>query len=91
MHMSDTTGEPVKRRRRIFPWIFLAVQALFLVWIISGTAGASDNCDGKVADALQACQAGTAVGAGIGVLLIVFLWVATDVILGITWLILRKR
>lgn len=85
-------AEPTPRKRRhIFRWFFLAVQALFVVWIISGVNSAADNCDGEVGELLEACQAGTAVGASIGVGMIVALWVAVDVILGITYLIFRKR
>ena len=94
--MSEATAyaapaAPAKKKKHVFRWVFLAIQALFLIWIIAGTSGAADNCDGQVGDALAACQAGTAVGAGIGVIMIVFLWVAVDVILGIGYLIFRKR
>lgn len=83
-------AEPSPRKRRhFFRWFFLAVQALFLMWIIGGVNSASDNCDGEVGAALDACR--TAVGAGIGAGLIIGLWVAVDVILGITYLIFRKR
>lgn len=82
---------PVKRKRHIFRWVFLAIQVLFLAWIIGGTSGATDNCDGEVGSALEACQAGTAIGAGIGVALIIGLWVAVDFILAITYLIFRKK
>jgi hypothetical protein len=82
---------PVKKQRHIFRWVFLAIQVLFLIWIISGVNSASDNCDGEVGTALDACQAGTAVGAGIGVGIVIFLWVAVDIILGITYLIFRKK
>ena len=51
----------------------------------------ADNCDGEVGQALEACQAGTAVGTGIGVALIIGPWVAVDIILSITYLIVRKR
>ena len=82
---------PQKKKRHIFRWVFLAIQVLFLIWIITGISGASDNCEGEVGQALEACQAGTTVGAGIGVALIIGLWVAVDVILGITYLIFRRR
>jgi hypothetical protein len=82
---------PVKKKRHIFRWVFLAIQVLFLIWIISGVNSASDNCDGEVGAALDACQAGTAVGAGIGVGIVIFLWAAVDIILGITYLIFRKK
>lgn len=71
-------------------WVFLAIQALFLVWIISGAASAGDNCAGLTGDDLAACEAGTAVGAGIGVALIIGLWVAVDIILGIIYLVVRS-
>lgn len=87
---AEATPTP-KKRRHIFRWVFLAIQVLFLVWIIAGTAGNSDNCAGQVGDALDACEAGTAVGTGIGVALIIGLWVAVDIILGITYLIVRKK
>ena len=57
---------------RKFTWFILAVQVLFLVWIIAGASSVSDNCNGKFGDALDACKAGTAVGASIGI--IIFLW-----------------
>jgi hypothetical protein len=82
---------PAKKKRHIFRWVFLAIQVIFLIWIIAGASSASDNCNGKTGDALNACQAGTAVGAGIGVIVIVFLWVAVDLILGITYFIVRKK
>lgn len=80
-----------RKRRHVFRWFFLAVQALFVIWIIGGVNSAADNCDGEVGAALDACQDATAVGAGIGVGMIIFVWAAIDVILGITYLIVRKR
>ena len=90
-HGGETVAAKPKKKRHIFRWVFLAIQALFLIWIITGVSGASDNCAGEVGDALEACQAGTAVGAGIGVFMIVFLWLAVDVILGVGYLIFRKK
>jgi hypothetical protein len=92
--MANAHGGPTietKKKRHVFRWVFLAIQALFLIWIISGASSAADNCDGEVGQALEACQAGTAVGAGIGVFMIVFLWLAVDVILGVGYLIFRKK
>ena len=90
-HHTEDTATTAKKKRHIFRWVFLAIQVLFLIWIITGVSGNSDNCAGKVGDALDACQAGTAVGTGIGVALIVAFWVAVDVVLGITYLIVRKK
>ena len=78
---------PVKKKKRIFMWVFLAVQALFLIWIISGIAGTSNSsCQGLDQ---KSCEAATAVGAGIGVALIIGLWIAVDFILGVSYLIVR--
>ena len=90
-HGADTVAVTPKKKRHVFRWVFLAIQALFLIWIVSGVSGASDNCAGRTGQALESCQAGTAVGAGIGVFMIVFLWVAVDVILGVGYLIFRKK
>ncbi|MGP4009213.1 hypothetical protein [Streptomyces sp. 4N124] len=81
-----------KKPRRIFLWIFLAVQALFLIWIITGVNSANDDdpdCEGLTGDALQLCQDAGDVGTAIGVGLIIGLWAAVDVILGITYGIYR--
>jgi uncharacterized membrane protein len=77
-----------KRRRRIFPWVFLAIQAIFLIWIITGvsSSGGTKDCGTLTA---QQCADAAHVGTGIGVALIIGLWVAVDIILGITYLILR--
>jgi hypothetical protein len=82
---------PRKKKRHVFRWVFLAIQVLFLIWIIGGASSAAGNCAGETGQALEACEAGTAVGAGIGVILIVFLWMAVDVILGVGYLIFRKK
>lgn len=82
--------ETPRKKRRKFPWVFLAIQLAFLVWIITGITGtAGSSCDPNLS--AEACTAAKQVGGGIGVLLIVFLWVAVDVILGIGYLIFRKR
>ena len=72
-------------------WLILFVQVIFIIWIIVGVASASDNCAGVDADYLDACQAGTAVGAGIGVGLIIVLWAMVDVILGVIWLVTGRN
>jgi hypothetical protein len=81
-----------KRPRRVFLWIFLAVQVLFLIWIIVGVNSASDDsgsCQGLTGDALKLCQDAGDVGTAIGVGLIIGLWAAVDLILGITYAIYR--
>jgi hypothetical protein len=106
-----------KKRPRVFMWSFLAIQALFMLWIIVGIhSNATNQGTETTSQAIQFCSngwqdlynsyaacvqsyggtlnaasdTGTAIGAGI----IIFIWVATDVILGIGRLIVlaaRRR
>lgn len=80
-----------RRRRHLFRWVFLAIQALFLIWIIAGgTSAANDKSScGTLSD--QTCHDAAAAGAGIGIFLIIVFWAMVDIILGITYLIVRKR
>lgn len=86
---SGRTGTSKRRPRRVFLWIFLAVQLLFLIWVIMGAssgAGTPEDCGNL---SLQDCNDAESVGTAIGVGLIIALWAAADVILGITYLIYR--
>lgn len=78
-----TTEPPAKKKKRIFMWVVLAVQALFIAWIAAGLAGSGsdDTCAGKTGDALALCQDAAAVGTGIGVFLIIGLWFAVNAFL----------
>lgn len=71
------TAQP-RKRRRIFMWVFLAVQALFLVWVIAGIGTGADN----TTDAEN-------VGTGIGVALIIGLWFFVDLFLGVAYGVYR--
>ncbi|MGW7451271.1 hypothetical protein [Streptomyces sp. NPDC054787] len=81
-----------KRPRRVFLWVFLALQLLFLVWVIAGLNNADDDpasCAGLTGDELQLCRDAGDVGSVIGLSLLIALWAAVDVILGITYGIYR--
>lgn len=75
---------------RPFTWVILAVNAIFVAWIIGGAVSASHQTCSPGLSA-QACQSASAIGTGIGVALIIGLWVAADFILGVLWLITRPR
>ena len=97
---------PRRRRRRVFPWVFLAVQALFVIWVIAGIAsGARIHSDAVAychahpsqfltfAQCVSGYGGGAKAGTAIGAALIVGLWVAADVILGtgyVVWRLARR-
>lgn len=81
---------------RKFTWFILIVNVLFLIWLITGVSSASgeiQDCSTLAAQAKSTCEAGnagTAVGTGLGVGIIILLWVMVDIILGIIWLVTRS-
>lgn len=92
MHATpDLAGQPTSpiKRRRIFLWVFVAIQALFLLWLILGISSASGApADCGSLDA-QTCNDAETAGAALGAFLIVFLWMAVDVILGMGFVIAK--
>ncbi|MGC4959702.1 hypothetical protein ACLQ2P_41450 [Actinomadura citrea] len=70
-------------RTHAFLVFFLAVQVAFIAWIASG-ATTFQSCSDQDVN----CQAGQ-VGTTIGLGLMIGLWVAVDVILGVTYGIYR--
>lgn len=98
-----TPPPPAKKKRRVFLWVFLGVQALFIIWLIAGVGGnASDaqgiseecrNFDPTLWDSAQECNdfmdGAAAVGTGIGVMLIVGLWMVVDFFLAVIYGIYR--
>ena len=48
-----------RRKRRVFLWVFLAIQALFLIWIITGVAGTSHSGTDAHAQAVTWCADST--------------------------------
>jgi hypothetical protein len=82
---TQTAPPPTPRKkRRVFLWFYLALQVIFLIWIIAGAQANHCNAQGSQL-ANNACTAGT----GIGIALVIALWVAVDVIVGGTYAIYR--
>lgn len=85
-YQSDTQDHPIetpKRRKRVFLWVFLAIQVIYLIWVITGisTANSGDaSCVGTYDEEL--CRDAGDVGTTLGVGFVVFLWAATDIIVG---------
>ena len=93
-----------RRKRRVFLWIFLAIQALFVVWLIVGIAGNAHSINPETvaqchhqAASMGMTQAqcvswlgGAAkTGTAIGAALIVVVWVVVDFLTGVTYGIYR--
>jgi hypothetical protein len=73
---------------KLIKWTFIGFNLLMLLWMIVGVGGASQ----KVAEATtEAEKAGGAIGTGLGAMMIIFIWVAGDLILGIFVLLTRAK
>ena len=70
---------------KLVKYFFIFFNILMMVWIIGGTSSATKGIEAMS----QAEQAGAAIGTGIGVMLIVGIWAAGDVILGLFFLFTR--
>lgn len=89
--ITTTTPPPApvaRKKRRVFLWTFLAVQALFLLWIFAGVGSAGTPGDCGTLDA-ESCEAATAVGTGIGVFMIIVFWMMVDFLLAVGYGIYR--
>lgn len=73
-------------------WVVLIFNALMLIWLIAVIVAASHaSCAHTVTLGSGGCHAATDVGAAIGASIIIALWVAGDVILGVIWLVTGRR
>jgi lipoprotein signal peptidase len=87
--MTETYIE--KRKRGFFGWVFLILfigwNALMMVWLIGFSMRVNEVTQG--ADLTQIQNAGYAVGAGLGGMMILFVWVMGAVITGLLALLTR--
>jgi hypothetical protein len=80
-----------RRRRPVFAWVVVAINVLFVVWVVTGLLNAGGQCAGLTGDELESCEMGRDIGTGIGVVLVVFFWAAVDLILGVLFLVTRRQ
>ena len=73
---------------KVFKWVFVIFNLLMLVWLIGGWNAASEVSSTATT---AAEQAGAAIGTGIGIAMILFLWVIGDIILGLPVLFTRPK
>ncbi|MBA3395882.1 MAG: hypothetical protein H0T89_24840 [Deltaproteobacteria bacterium] len=73
---------------KLFKWSFIGFNVLMLIWLVSGMSAASKHVETAASDAEKAgATIGTALGAGV----IVGIWVAGDIILGMLVLFTRPK
>lgn len=73
---------------KIVKYTFIGFNILMLVWFIGGMASASKGIENATTEAEQA---GAAIGAGLGAIFIIFIWIAGAVILGIMAFLTRAK
>jgi hypothetical protein len=66
-------------------------NVLMVLWIATGLGAVGDSCAGETGNALTACQAGTAIGAGLGITVIIIVWFLGFIVLGLIWLMSRPK
>lgn len=76
---------------RVFTYVILTINALFLIWVIVGAASGSGHATNCGSLDQQTCDSAAHAGTAIGVALIIVFWAVVDVILGILWLVTKPR
>ena len=86
--MADGYKEVVGKRSifgHISRILFWGFNILMIIWIFAGFNSATDGMENMT----DAEAAGAAIGTGIGVTLLVIIWVVGDIILGLFYLFTR--
>lgn len=80
---------PRAKKKRVFLWVFMVVQVLFIIWIVAGISGGSGTPDDCGSLDAELCNDASDVGTGIGVFLVFVFWVIVDFLLAVTYGIYR--
>lgn len=72
---------------KLIKWSFIAFNAIMALWIFSGINNATESMAGMSG----AEQVGAQIGTGIGVALVLGIWVVGDIILGLLVLFTRPK
>jgi hypothetical protein len=74
-------------RWRKATWAIVVWTILMAVWVVAGAGAASDLPPAGS----EAEQAGRAIGAGLGITLIIIIWFIGFIVLGLIWLMSRPK
>ena len=99
----DLTWKPY-RRHRVFLWVFLALQAVFIIWLVVGIASTGGSINASVvaqchdqaasmgmtqAQCVSFLGGAAKTGTTIGAAAIVIVWIVVDFLVGLTYGIYR--
>jgi hypothetical protein len=88
------------KQRRIFLWFFLALQVVFIIWLVAGTASTGSGINASVvaqchhqavgmgmtqAQCVSFLGGAAKTGTTIGAAVIVIVWVVVDFLVGLTY------
>lgn len=73
---------------KLIKWLFIGFNIIMLLWMVSSCVAVSDVSAEAVNDAERA---GAAIGAGLGMTFLLFVWGIGDVILGLFVLFTRRK
>ncbi len=102
-HQPATETRAPRKRRRVFLWVFLTIQLVFVIWLVAGlaSAGASIHSDTvaychahpdaylSFKDCVSLYGGASKAGTGIGAALVVVTWVVMDFLLTVTYGVYR--
>ena len=66
-------------------WALVFWNLLMLLWTVSYSGGIGD-CAGETGWALTTCEAGRAIGTGMGIPFIIIVWFIGVIVFGLIWL-----
>lgn len=88
---TQPTNEPKPQRTtlgKVIKWLFIGFNVFMLIWLVGGLGStASDISEIQDDDS----RAAASIGAGIGTMALIFLWLAGAVILGMLTYFTRAR
>lgn len=73
---------------KVLKWLFIAFNLIMIYWLFAGTGASTDVVNHASS---EAGKAGAEIGRGLGVMMILFLWVVGDIILGMLVMFTRPK
>lgn len=73
---------------KIIKYSFMLFNILMLYWLIFGVGAAAETIDTATNEVEKT---GAAIGTGLGAMMIIFIWVGGDIILGLLTLLTRPK